>query len=163
MIRKERLVKYSVHFILIYLLALTGCASTPLEKNIIDDKIGGNPQTLILNYENRTVQYSKSNIESHLKIYIEIEKPYILSIPSLNAMDKIYSIADIEGTTVFRAVISSSGKILSSEKVLSAGLSLDFIAEDILKQIKLEPSYLAGIPGESTADIKISFRADGAE
>ncbi len=158
--------KYSVHFIItyiIYFLVLTGCTSVPLEKNNTPDSIGGNSRTLILNYENRAEQYSRSNIESHLKIYIEIEKPFILTIPPLNTMDKIYSTADIEGTTVFRVTISSSGKILSSEKVLSAGLSLDPIAEDILKQIKLEPSYLAGIPGESSADIKISFRADGAE
>ena len=59
--------------------------------------------------------------------------------------------------------INGKGEVLSSEKILSAGLGLDEIAADIFKKIKIEPSYLAGKTYNSTADIKISFRADGAE
>jgi hypothetical protein len=156
-------VKHFLKFVIILFLPLTGCASNPFEKNRIQDSTGADPQSIVLNYENRVQKYKTSNIESHLKIYIEIEKPYIISAPSLKEINRIYSIAEIEGTTVFRIAISSTGKILSSEKILSAGFSLDDAALDILKEIKFEPSYLAGNPHESFADIKISFRADGAE
>jgi hypothetical protein len=156
-------VRHPVYFLIISFLALAGCASSSIEKNTIPDSIGGDSGTLILNYENRLQKYKRSNIDSHLKIYIEIEKPYIITNPSLKEMDRIYSIAALEGTSVFRAEINERGEIISLKKILSAGLALDEAAEDILKQIKLEPSYLAGDPRTSFADIKISFRADGAE
>ncbi len=155
--------EHSLKFVIISFLALTGCASNPFEQSRINDSIGANPRSIVLNYENRVQKYKTSNIESHLKIYIEIEKPYIISTPSLKEMDRIYSISEIEGTTVFRIEISSQGEILSSKKILSAGLSLDDTAADILKEIKIEPSYLAGSSHVSFADIKISFRADGVE
>lgn len=155
--------RHPVYFLIISFLALAGCASSSIEKNNIPDSIGGDSGTLILNYENRLQKYKRSNIDSHLKIYIEIEKPYIITNPSLKEMDRIYSIAALEGTSVFRAEINGRGEIISVKKILSAGLALDEAAEDILKQIKLEPSYLAGDPRASFADIKISFRADGAE
>lgn len=155
--------EHFLKFAIISFLALTGCASGSFEENRIQDSTGADPQSIVLNYENRVQKYKTSNIESHLKIYIEIEKPYIISTPSLKEMDRIYSIAEIEGTTVFRIAISSTGEILSSEKILSAGLSLDDAAADILKEIKIEPSYLAGTSHVSFADIKISFKADGTE
>lgn len=146
--------------VILFFMMLTGCVSTSYEKNNIPDSIGGDPHTLILNYENRVRKYDRPNLDTHLKIYIEIEEPYIISIPDLKVMKKIYSIAAIEGTAVFRIEFSDKGTILSSKKVLSAGLGLDELAEDILEHIKVEPSYLAGKPENCTADIKIIFRAD---
>lgn len=138
---------------------LTGCVTTSFENNNIPDRIGGNSGTLILNYENRVRKYDESITDSHMRIYIEIEKPYIISIPSLKEMNKIYSIP-IEGAVVYRIEISDRGSVLSSEKVLSGGLGLDEIADDIFKQIKIESAYLAGKSGSSTAYVKILFRAD---
>lgn len=155
--------RHPLDFFVISIMVLTGCVSEPFETNRIHDSIGGNPQTIVLNYENRVQNYKTSVIESHLKIYIEIEKPHIISIPSLKKIERIYSISEIEGTTVFRIEISPHGKILSSKKVLSAGLSLDEAAADILNEIKIEPSYLAGDPHISFADIQITFKADGTE
>ncbi len=155
--------RYTFLFIITTLAAITGCVSASYEKNRIPDKIGGSPSSVILNYENSIKKFHQSNIDTHMKIYIEIEKPYILSIPPAKDPDKIYSIAEIEGTTVFRLEISEKGIITSSKKILSAGLGLDEIAGDILKEIKIEPSYLAGKPENSTADIKIVFTADKPE
>jgi len=152
-------VSYIVKIITIALLALSGCVSDSFEKNNIPDKIGGDSGTLILNYENRVRNYDESIIDSHMRIYIEIEKPYIVSIPRLKDMDKIYSIP-IEGAVVYRVQISNKGSILSSEKVLSGGLGLDEIADDIFKQVKIGQAWLAGKPGNSAAHVKILFRAD---
>ncbi len=155
--------RVSILYIIISITALAGCGSTSYEKNRIPDKIGGNASSLILNYENRVKKYTQSNIDSHFNIYIEIEKPYIISMPPLRDIDKIYSIASIEGITVFRISISNTGTIISSERILSSGLGLDEIAMDLLKEIKIEPSYLAGKPENSSADIKFIFRADETE
>jgi len=143
--------------------ALTGCLHMSYEKNNIPDRIGGDPHTLILNYENSARQSEEPVIESHMMIYIEIEKPYVISMPEIAAPDRIYSISSIEGTVVYRVQITESGQIISSEKKLSAGLGLDEIADSIFRQIRIEPSYLAGKPFNSSADIRISFRAGKAE
>lgn len=139
---------------------MSGCVSTPFEKNNIPDKIGGNSDALILNYENRVRNYDDSITDSHMRIYIEIEKPYIIIVPPLKDMNKVYSIAPIEGAVVYLVKISDEGTILSSEKVLSGGLGLDEIAGDIFKLVKVKPAYLAGKSGSSAAYIKILFRAD---
>lgn len=141
----------------------TGCVSTSYEKNNINDVVGGDSGTLILNYENRVREYDAPVIDSHMRIYLEIEKPYIITVPQLKDMDKIYSIAGIEGTVVFRTEIGDKGEVLSSRKILSGGLGLDELAADIIKNVKVERAYLAGKPGKSVADIKIQFRADGAK
>ncbi len=147
-------------FYIIIIMVFTGCASTLYESNNLPDKIGGDPNTMVLNYENRVKLYDDSNIDSHLKIYLEIEKPYIISVPEIKLPEKIYSIAGIEGTAVYRLNISEDGTIISSDQVMSAGMGLDEIAGDIIKQIKLNPAFLAGRPYNSTADVKIKFRAD---
>lgn len=152
--------KHSVCLIAICFITLTGCTTTPYEKNNIRDRIGGDSNTLMLNYENRVKEYERLNIDSHLKIYIEIEKPYIINLLTLKDPGRIYTIAEIEGTTVFRIGINDKGTITNSEKILSAGLGLDELAADILQQIKIEPSYLAGKPDNSNADIKIIFKMD---
>ena len=155
--------KHTVKYLMIFFTALTGCVTTSLEQNNIPDYIGGNPNTMILNYENRAVTLEEPIADSHMRIYLEIEKPYIISIPAPDAMDKIYSVAGIEGTTVYRLEIDEQGTILNSKKTLSAGLGMDEIADDILKQIKVEPAFLAGKPGNCSADLKIIFKADKAE
>jgi hypothetical protein len=148
----------------IILLVITGCSSVRYEKNNITDRIGGNPSTLIFNYENRAKQYDKAITHSHLKIYIEIEEPFIISIPEFKPADKIYSIAAIEGTAVYRLKISSNGgTVISTEKKLSAGLGLDEAADEILSQLKIEPAWMAGESFNSTADVRISFITDGEQ
>ena len=147
-------------FKILILLTVTGCASTLYEGNNLPDKIGGNSYTMVLNYENRVKLYDDSNIDSHLKIYLETEKPYIISVPEFKQREKIYSIAGIEGTAVYRLEINEEGTITGSEQIMSAGLGLDDIAGDIIKQIKVNPAFLAGKAYSSTVDVKIKFRAD---
>ncbi len=158
--REELPVRHTFNFIIILVLILTGCASASYEENNIPDRIGGDSKTMLLNYENRVKTYDSSNTESHMKIYLEIEKPYIISTPELKKPEKIYSIAAVEGTAIFRIDIGEKGTILGVKQIMSAGLGLDELAADILKQISVEPSYMAGKPCNSTADIKIKFRAD---
>lgn len=155
--------RYIFYCVVLILPVLTGCLQTSYEKNSIPDRIGGSPHTLILNYENSARQCEQPVINSHMMIYIEIEKPYVISIPETAAPDVIYSISPIEGTVVYRVRITESGQIISSEKKLSAGLGLDEIAENIFRQIKIEPSYLAGKSFISSADIRISFRVSKEE
>ncbi len=145
------------------MLILTACSSIPYEKNRITDSIGGTPDNIVLNYENRVQQYDESIVDSHMRIYIEIEGPWIVSVPLLKHPAGIYSVAPIEGTAVYLVRISEKGKILSYEKKLSAGLGLDSLAEEIIKDVKVEPAWLAGKTGESLAWIRISFRMDSAE
>jgi len=158
----KRVTDYIVCYVIILIL-MSGCSSSPYEKTNITDRIGGSPATPVLNYENRVKQYGKVIPYSHFKIYIEIEEPFIISIPEFNPPAKIYSIAAIEGTAVYRLKISSSGTVVSSEKKLSAGLGLDEAADDILKHIKIEQSRLAGKSFNSTVDIRISFVTDGEQ
>jgi len=158
----NKICSYKICYVII-LLVMTGCSSVPYEKNNITDRIGGNPSTPVLNYENRAKQYDKVIPYSHFKIYIEIEEPFIISIPEFKSPDKIYSIAAIEGTAVYRVKLDSNGAVVSSEKKLSAGLGLDEIADDILRQIKIEPAWMAGKSFNSTADIRISFFTDGEQ
>jgi hypothetical protein len=142
---------------------MTACSSAPYEKNYLTDRIGGNPSTLVLNYENNAKQYDKVIPYSHFKIYIEIEEPFIISIPEFKIPDKIYSIAAVEGTAVYRVKLDSNGTVASAEKKLSAGLGLDETAEDILRQLKIEPAWMAGKSFNSTADIRIFFITDGEQ
>jgi hypothetical protein len=153
-------VKHKFCLSAICLLIFCGCATKPYEKSVILDSIGGNTSTLVLNYETAVNEFSDANIDTHMKIYIEIEKPRIISIPVLKGIERIYPLAEIEGTAVFRVEIDEKGRITSSKKVLSAGFGLDEIAGDLLKQLKIEPAYLAGNPGKSAADIKFLFRAE---
>ena len=147
-------------FKILALLIFTGCASTFYEGNNLPDKIGGDSNTMILNYENRVKKYHDSNIDSHLLIYLEIEKPYIISIPEIKQPEKIYSFAGIEGTAVYRLKISEDGTVTGSEQIMSAGLGLDELAGDIIKHIKLNPAFLAGKSCNSTVNVSIKFRAD---
>ncbi len=151
--------KITARCIIIFFIVLTGCTSSSFEKNNIPDSIGGDSNTLLLNYENRAKEYDQSNIDSHMRIYIEIEKPYIINPLQLKELKKIYSLSGIEGIAVFRMEIDNNGTIVSSKQVLSAGLGLDELAQDIIKQIKVDAAYLAGKPGISIADIKIIFQA----
>ncbi len=146
--------------VLFSVLFLYGCVYSSFERNNIPDRIGGDSTTMLLNYENRVRNYDYSVLDSHIRIYIEIEEPYVISVPPLKDIDKIYSIAPIEGDVVYRVELSDKGKILSSKKVLSGGLGLDQIADEIFRQVKVEPSFLAGKAGGSAAYINIKFRAD---
>jgi len=154
-------VRHAVKILTACFLILNGCVSSSFEKNNIPDRFGGDSRTMVLNYENRVRGYDNSIIDSHMRIYLEVEEPWIITVPELSEMNRIYSIAPIGGAAVYRVEIGDKGTVLSSRKVLSAGLGLDEIADDIFKQIKLEQAYLAGKPGKSTVDIKILFRADG--
>lgn len=145
------------------MIVMAGCSSVPYEKNNITDRIGGNPSVMVLNYENNAKRYDKVIPYSHFKIYIEIEEPFIISIPEFESTDRIYSIAAIEGTAVYRLKLDSNGTVISSEKKLSAGLGLDDVADDLLRQIKIEPAWMAGKSFNSTADIRISFFTDGEQ
>ncbi len=155
----KRITEYICCYV-IMLLVITGCSTVRYEKNNITDRISGNPSTLILNYENRAKQYDKVITYSHFKIYIEIEEPFIISIPEFKPADKIYSLAAIEGTAVYRVRLNSSGNVISTERKLSAGLGLDEVADEILSQIKIEPAWMAGKSFDSAADVRISFITD---
>lgn len=154
--------KYMLCYAVMLFIA-TGCSSLPYERNNIKDNIGGSPATPVLNYENRARQYDKVIPYSHFKIYIEIEAPFIVKIPESEPVDKICSIAAIEGTAVYRVKINSKGNIVSSERKLSAGLGLDEIADEILTNIKIEQAWMAGKSFDSVADIRISFITGGEE
>jgi len=144
----------------IIILVLTGCATSLYESNNLPDKIGGDSHTMILNYENRVKVYNSPIIDSHLNIYLEIEKPYLITLPELKQPEKIYSLAGINGTAVYRLKVSEDGTILEAKQIMSAGLGLDELAGEIIKQVKVYPSYLAGKARSSMVDVKIKFRAD---
>lgn len=66
----------------------------------------------------------------------------------------------IEGTVILRAVIGTSGQILSLAPFNSADSALTRAAMDAVGQWQYQPSLLNGVPVEVSTTITVDFRLD---
>ena len=69
----------------------------------------------ILNYEDASRKYLIKILNTHYRLHVEIEKPYVIK-SVLKSIDDIYKISGIEGVTIFLAEIDASGKIISYDR-----------------------------------------------
>ena len=148
------MIKFHLTYAVVFLLFLN-CA---VNKQRVEDKsyLLSDEKT-ILNYNKASRSYKMEIIKSHYRINIEIEEPFIIIKPVI-VVDHIYRISHIQGTTVFLAQIDKKGNINSSKIVKSGGLGLDKYAEDILKNIKINPAYHRGKVYKSSIYINIVIK-----
>lgn len=113
----------------------------------------------VLNYEDSAENQWAENLLDHFLIHIEIEKPYVLKHAAV-AVDDIYRLCGIEGTAVYSALVDPTGAVKELELIKSAGLGIDDITGRIVKNIRLEPSYLAGKSYATRVHIRVTVKGN---
>ncbi len=124
-----------------------------LDNNLIDPEYKTSGST-ILNYEDASKKYTIDSIDAHFRIYIDIEKPYIIKSVKYG-LDEIYYTSGIEGSAIFRVKINRSGKIVDYRIIKTAGLGLDKAAVEIIKGIQLSPVSKEGYNYKASANLRI--------
>lgn len=115
----------------------------------------------ILNYEDSAVHMHNFNLNTHFEIRIKIEtinKPFIVKKIKLTHIKRIYRLNRVEGFTIFHAHVNTKGQITSHSIVKTAGLGLDKLAEQALKNIKLSPVFSAGKKYNSKVYVRIGIK-----
>ncbi|MCP4133927.1 MAG: hypothetical protein GY754_23355 [bacterium] len=148
----------------ILLVLLTGCSSYslgPYKGEGLFTPPGDFPkksEESVLNYEEKAGKSTIISIDTHYRIHIQTEKPYIITPPAPEDLPRIYKVSGLKGTAVFLADVDTEGSIRSYSLAKSAGMGLDEIAETILKKIKLSPGKHAYKESASKIFIRIEFR-----